>query len=69
MLPQLTDQARQSLSPDPHLQCVLLDVDPLNEQLDNARLLGDYRDPPAGEAQRCSEGTRAMLTSSIKART
>ena len=40
MLARLTDQAHKPLSPDPHLQRVLLHVHPLDEQLDNARLLG-----------------------------
>jgi hypothetical protein len=30
----------QALGSDPHLECVLLHVDPLNEQLDDPRLLG-----------------------------
>jgi hypothetical protein len=40
MLPQLTDQARKTLGPDPHLDRVLLDIHPLDEELDDARLLG-----------------------------
>ena len=50
MLPQLADQARQPLGPDPHLQRVLLHVDPLDEQLDDARLLGgEQLAPDRGE--------------------
>jgi hypothetical protein len=50
VLPQLPDEAREALGPDPHLQCVLLHVDPLNEQLDNARLLGgEQLAPDRGE--------------------
>jgi hypothetical protein len=40
LLPQLTDQGREALGPDPHLECVLLHVDPPNEQRDDPRLLG-----------------------------
>jgi hypothetical protein len=39
-MPQFTDQARQSLGPDPHLERLLLNIHPLDEQLDDARLLG-----------------------------
>jgi hypothetical protein len=40
LLPQLRDEAGQTLSPDPHLQRVLLHFDPLDEELDDPRLLG-----------------------------
>jgi hypothetical protein len=40
LLPQLADQTRQPLGPDPHLQSVLSDVDALDEELDNPRLFG-----------------------------
>ena len=40
LLPQLPDQAREALGPDPHLERVLLHVDPLDQQLDDPRLLG-----------------------------
>jgi hypothetical protein len=40
LLPQFTDQARESLGPDPHLECVLLHGEPLDEELDDPRLLG-----------------------------
>ena len=40
MLPQLADQAREALNPDPHLQCVFPHVDPLDEELDDPCLLG-----------------------------
>jgi hypothetical protein len=42
-LPKLPDQARQPLGPDPHLERVLLHVDPLEEELDGPRLLGGPR--------------------------
>jgi hypothetical protein len=39
-LPQLSHEAREPLGPDPHLECVFLDIHPLDEQLDDPRLLG-----------------------------
>jgi hypothetical protein len=39
-MPQFPDQARQSFGPDSHLKRVLLDVDPLDEQLDDPGLVG-----------------------------
>jgi hypothetical protein len=40
VLAQLADQAREFLGPDPHLDGFLLHVDPLDEEPDDARLLG-----------------------------
>jgi hypothetical protein len=40
LLPQLANQAREILGPDAHLERVLLHVDPLDEELNDARLLG-----------------------------
>jgi hypothetical protein len=40
MLPQLADQARQTLDPDPHLERILLHIHPLDEQLNDPCLLG-----------------------------
>jgi hypothetical protein len=34
-----------ALGPDPHLERILLHVDPLDEELDDSRLLGKYRRP------------------------
>jgi hypothetical protein len=65
LLPQLAHEARQSLGPDPHLKRVLLHVDPLNEELDDPRLLGrerviSERIPPTARVQlawhRCPAG-------------
>jgi hypothetical protein len=39
LLPELGDEAHQSLSPDVHLQCILLHVHPLDQKLDDPRLL------------------------------
>jgi hypothetical protein len=39
-LPQLACQAREPLRPDPHLERVVLHFDPLDEELDDPRLLG-----------------------------
>jgi hypothetical protein len=39
-LPQLADEAREALGPDPHFVRVLLHVDPLDEELEDPRLLG-----------------------------
>jgi hypothetical protein len=51
-LPQFPDQARQSLGPDLHPERVFLHVDPLNEELANARLLGgEQLAPDRGEAR------------------
>ena len=36
---QLTDQAGKPFGPDPHLEPVLLHVDPLDEQLNDAPVL------------------------------
>ncbi len=33
VLPQLPDQAGEPFGPDQHLECVLLDVDPLDEEV------------------------------------
>jgi hypothetical protein len=50
-LSQLGDQADQAFGPDPHLQRVLLDVDPFDQELDDARLLGaEQLAPDRGEA-------------------
>jgi hypothetical protein len=40
LLPQLPYQACEALSPDPHIQRVLPDIDPLEEQLHDPSLLG-----------------------------
>jgi hypothetical protein len=40
VLPQLADQARKALGPDVHLKRILLHVDPLDQELDDPRLLG-----------------------------
>jgi hypothetical protein len=40
VLAQFTNQVRQPLGPDPHLQRILLDLDPLHQELDDACLLG-----------------------------
>jgi hypothetical protein len=46
----LASQACQALDPYPHLDRFLLHVDPLNEQLDDARLLGgEQLSPDRGE--------------------
>jgi hypothetical protein len=39
-LPEFRDEARRPLGPDPHLERVLLHIDPLDEELDDPRLLG-----------------------------
>jgi hypothetical protein len=38
--PEVCNEAREALSPDPHLQRALLHVDPLDEQLHDPSLLG-----------------------------
>jgi hypothetical protein len=38
LLPQVSDQAREPLGPDPHLEGVLPDIHPLDEELNDARL-------------------------------
>jgi hypothetical protein len=38
--PEFCNEARHSIGPDPHLESSRLDIDPLDEQLDDPRLLG-----------------------------
>jgi hypothetical protein len=33
VLPQLADQAREALNPNPYLQCVFQHVDPIDQEL------------------------------------
>jgi hypothetical protein len=40
LLPQLADQARAALGPDPHLKRLLLHLDPLDKELSDPRLHG-----------------------------
>jgi hypothetical protein len=50
VLPEFCNEARQSLGPEPHLECVLLHGDPLDEQLDDPCLLGwEQLGPDSGE--------------------
>jgi hypothetical protein len=50
VLAQFGNEARQSLGPDPHLERVLLHVDPLDEQLHDPSLLGgEQLVPDCGE--------------------
>jgi hypothetical protein len=49
-LTQLPNQARQPLSPDPHLERFPLDIHPLDQELDDPRLLGgEQLAPDRGE--------------------
>jgi hypothetical protein len=48
--PEFCNEARQPLSPDPHLQRVLLHVDPLDQEMHDPRLLGrEQLGPDRGE--------------------
>ena len=50
MLPEFPDQGRQPLGPDPHLDLILLHVDALDDELDDASLLGgEQLGPDRGE--------------------
>jgi hypothetical protein len=48
VLPHLGDEAHEPLGSDPHLQHLLLDVDPLHQELDDARLLDRKKLAPNG---------------------
>ena len=55
-LPKLSDQACQALRPDPHLERVLMHLDPLDEELNDPRLFGgEQLAPDRGEVgeQKC----------------
>ena len=45
MLPEFCNKARQSLGPDPHLDRVLIHIDPLDQELHDAGLLGGATAP------------------------
>jgi hypothetical protein len=48
--PEFCNEAREALSPDPHLERALLHVHPLHKELDDARLLGgEQLAPDRGE--------------------
>jgi hypothetical protein len=39
VLPEFGNEARESLGPDPYLERVFVHIDPLNQELDDPRLL------------------------------
>lgn len=67
MLPQLPDNAGEPLGPDAHLERVLLNIDPLDEELDDPRLLGrEQLVPDRGEVGEQTRRIREAAGSSLK---
>jgi hypothetical protein len=63
--PEFCNEAREALSPDPHLQHVLPHVGTLDEQLDDPRLLGrEQLGPDRGELRQQDRDSRSVISSS-----
>jgi hypothetical protein len=62
LLPQLADQAREALGPDPHLECLLPYFNPLDEQLLDPSLIGgEQLAPDRGEVDGQVRDSRGNL--------